>query len=187
MNTLRHSVLCFAVLAIAFSFGECSKTSCAADVPQVDMRMNGTWELSPELNALLGFEDDELRSDAVDHPVSFKLTIDQTLTESLTREARETFGQFCEEMFCPMGHQVIATGQWQTKFRVDPGISTDCYITQHHGRTYIWVSAPFVVLYGGQISFINGSSANRDVVVLDFNPNREPGAPNIAGYRRSTK
>lgn len=186
MNTLRL-FFSLAGLAIAFSSGECADPPVAVAQLKVDARMSGAWEVSPELNSLLGFEDDDVRSDLVDHPLSFNLTIDQTLTESLTKEAKATFAQFCDEIYRPMGHQVIATGQWQTKFRVEPGISTACYITQSRGKTHIWVKAPFVILYGGQVSFINGAIAKRDALVLNFNPERKERTPNIAAYRRSAK
>ena len=90
MNALRL-FFSLAGLTIAFSSGECAEPPVAVAPLKVDARMAGAWEVSPELNSLLGFEDDDVRSDLVDHPLSFKLTIDQTLTESLTKEAKATF------------------------------------------------------------------------------------------------
>ena len=187
MVTRRLPLFYLAALAVMAASSICAEVLVAADQVKADARMSGVWELSPELNSLLGFEDDDQRSDLVDHPFSFSLTIDEVLAESHSEAAKSTFPQFCEQVFAPMGHQVVATGQWKTKFRSDPGIETDCYISQSCGKSYLWVGAPFAVLYGGRVSFIGGATEKRDVLVLDFCFDHDNQTPNTAAYRRRAK
>ena len=78
----------------------------------------GAWETSPEINRLLGFENEESRLDAqVMHPQSFRLSIDEKSGESIKQEVMTIFQ---EAIFQKMGHEIIATGKWETTFEIVP-------------------------------------------------------------------
>lgn len=182
MNIFRRNWFHLAGLTIVFSCVVAGATPNDVTKPEIDTRMCGTWELSPEFNQLLGFKDEDTRSDPVDHPLSFSIAVDKKLAASI---GDEDFKQFHEEVFRPMGQQVVATGQWKTTFLSEPGIETACFITRKIGKTYIWVAAPFSVLYGGQLSYISGADKKRDVLVLDFNFRRNERTPSSVAYRRT--
>jgi hypothetical protein len=158
--------------------------------PKGNSQWVGPWEMSEELNRILGFKDDASRNDAVfDHPSSFRLSLDKVIGEkmnaSLLRAYRDT-------VFRRIDHRIVATGKWETKFDVDPGIDTNCFVTQHDGSTYLWVGAPYVVLFGGKVSFIQGVDRKHDVMVIEFNKTsdrlvRKFRTPDTVAYKRSRK
>ena len=142
------------------------------------------------MNRILGFHDDETRVDAVvDHPTSFRLSLDKAVGERLSARVVEDYR---DKIFRPIGHRIVATGTWETTFDVDPGIDSNCFVTQHEGSTFLWVGAPWVVVYGGKLSFMQGRDRRHDVMVLDFNvtPAHLAGktrTPDTVAYKRSQK
>lgn len=145
----------------------------------------GTWEISEEVNRLLGFADDTSRGDAIfDHPQSFRLSLDKVVGEN--KDAKK-FAEMRDSLFRPMGHTIVATGKWETEFRVDPGIEPDCFVTQHDGHTFLWVGAPYVVLFGGKLAFIQGSDPNHDLMALNFNTMSSERTPDSVVYKRTVE
>lgn len=142
----------------------------------------GSWEMSDEFNRLLGFGRGEERRDAVsDHPSSFSLALDEMVGETMGAGKLATFR---DRVFARMGHRIVATGKWKTKCDVDPGIETDCFVTTHDGSTFLWVGAPFVVLYGGSVAHVQGMDHQHDVLVINFNPLTKDRTPDTVVYRR---
>lgn len=65
-----------------------------------------------------------------------------------------------------------------------PGIDAQCFLTHHNGATYLWTSAPYVVVYGGKISYIRGAKPELDILVIDFNLSEESRTPDTVAYKR---
>ncbi|MEM0895551.1 MAG: hypothetical protein AAGJ79_01605 [Verrucomicrobiota bacterium] len=138
-----------------------------------------------EAHRLLGFADVASRADSsVDHPISFRFTLDEKPGETI---GAKTLEEARELLFRPMGHEVVATGKWVTKFVVKPGIGTDCFVTKHEGQTYLWVTAPFTVLYGGKVTFLSGADTEHDLLAFDFNTVSSERTPDTVVYRRKLK
>ena len=83
-----------------------------------------------------------------------------------------------------LGHEVVATGRWETQFLVEPGIEKECFVTRHAGRSFLWVGAPFVIFYGGKVSLISGADVDRDLLSIDFNPVSSQRTSDTVLYRR---
>ncbi len=162
----------------------------SADIPQLDHQLVGSWKVSKRFNQLLGFDAEESQFEAVcDHPTSFRLSLDKTIGE---RMKADKVAVYRDHFHGRMRHHLIATGKWETTFDVDPGLGTDCFVTEHRGSTFLWVDASFVGVYGGKISFIHGVDREHDVIVIDFNttPGHLAGkyrTPDTVAYKRSPK
>jgi hypothetical protein len=142
----------------------------------------GSWEMCVEVNRLLGFGGGENRSDATcDHPSSFSLTLDEAVGATL---GAEKVAAYRDHVFERMGHRIVATGKWKTKFDVDPRIGTDCFVTRRDGSAFLWVDAPFAVLYGGSVAHVQGINQDHDMLVINFNPLTKDRTPDTVVYRR---
>lgn len=136
----------------------------------------GSWEVSEELNRILGFVDDQGRRDALwEHPSSFQLSLDETIGAQM--DARK-LAAYRKMYFDPTEHQIVATGKWELTFYLDsrvgyrdyPGVGGDCFVTHHAGATFLWTdAAPAFGLIGGKLSYIQGVDPQHDVMVVDFN------------------
>lgn len=46
----------------------------------------------------------------------------------------------------------------------------DCVVTIHDGATFLWVTGfPFIGVYGGKVSYLEGVDSEHDALVLDYN------------------
>lgn len=148
----------------------------AKDAPQktkakIYTQWNGTWELSAAANKLLGYSDEEDRADiAVDFPLSFNISIDEKLGTSISQKEIQLMQ---DAVFKKVDHKIVATGTWETTFKVDPEIEEKCFVTEGHGETFLWVPAPYVVIYGGEISVIQGATKDKDLLIIDFDATRK--------------
>ncbi len=168
----------------------------AGEKPAVDLRHYqpwvGSWEVSSEWNTLLGYADKKSREGAVfDHPLSFRLSLDATPGESTSTDA---YRDYREKIFPKLGHTIVATGRWETAFppELEPGVETVCFLTVREGSTYLWVGAPYAVLYGGKVSFLEGAEPRHDALVIDFNSLSPPSdlrkrTADTVGFRRTAK
>jgi hypothetical protein len=167
------------LLTLALSLASLGPQQSMADAPAESTpvvrpcdQWVGAWRVSPEFGRLLGFDDRQDREEAVfDHPASFTLAIDAELGASIAAPKRQEMEIV---VFKKIGHKVVATGRWETTFEVDPGIDSECYVTEKDGATFLWVGAPYAVLYGGKVSLLQGADASRDHLVIDFNSLPKP-------------
>ncbi|MEZ6133803.1 MAG: hypothetical protein R3C53_02725 [Pirellulaceae bacterium] len=145
----------------------------------------GSWQSSEEFNRMLGFGGDESRRDAVcDHPTAFRLSLDKVVGQNINGRVLAIYRDI---IFQRMDHRIVATGKWETEFDIDPGIETDCFVTHHNGSTYLWVGAPYAVVFGGKVSYIKGFDQSHDVMVIDFNVEEEHRTPDSVAYKRKLK
>jgi hypothetical protein len=183
MNRSHHVALIFAI-SLATNSAIAAEKAAPAQSRNFS-QWAGSWVISEEANRLLGFADDASSSDAVsDHPMSFLLSLDKAV--GLNIDAKN-FAEFRDSLFRPMDHKIVATGKWETMFRVDPGIETDCYVTQHDGHTFLWVGAPYVGMFGGRVVLIQGSNPKHDFLAFNFNAVSSERTPDSAVYRRMGK
>jgi hypothetical protein len=142
----------------------------------------GSWEMCVEVNRLLGFGGGANQSDATcDHPASFSLKLDEAVGATMGAEKVATYR---DVVFERMGQRIVATGKWKTRLEVDPRIETDCFVTTRDGSTFLWVGAPFGVLYGGSVAHVQGIDQEHDLLVINFNPLTKNRTPDTVVYRR---
>lgn len=188
MKTTRYVVL-VAVAAFPLSLSNADEAIEPA-TSNAHRQLVGSWKASERLNRILGFKDDESRFEAIHaHPTSFRLSLDKSIGKRMIAAKVTGYRNHFRER---MNHLLIATGKWKTTFDVDddPGLGTDCFVTEHRGSTFLWADTPFVVVYGGKISFIHGVDREHDIIVIDFNttPAHKAGnfrTPDTVAYKRS--
>ena len=160
-----------------------TKRIAANEVPtgksKVHQQWVGSWEVSGELNRILGFDGGETRNDAISpHPSSFRLSLHKTIGEKINPLKLKAY----HDIFRRIKQRIVATGKWETTFvGVDPGFGIDCYITERGGSTFLWCDAPFTAVFGGRVLFIQGIDREHDVIIIDFNTNPD----NLAGKQRT--
>jgi hypothetical protein len=142
---------------------------------------HGQWVLSEKINSALGFTDGKSREggllDAPPH--SFHITLTDKIGDGIDAQHLQTYRDL---VFKRLGHRIVATGKWELTFNDNPGINaTECFVTEHEGASYLWVSAEYVVLFGGKVSFLEGADKSHDAMVIDFNT----GTNHLAGVGRS--
>jgi hypothetical protein len=169
---------CLALLALAAYAEEPAADSKAKPLPQ----WHGQWVLSEKINSALGFSDAKSREggrlDAP--PLSFQISLTDKIGDGIDARNLQSYRDL---VFKRMGHRIVATGKWEMTFKDNPGIkSTDCFVTEHEGATYLWVPADYVVVFGGKASFLEGADKNHDAIVIDFNT----GADHLKGVGRSS-
>ena len=154
----------------------------AVSEPEAFVGWEGSWEVSKEANRLLGFATEETRADATwDHPTGFKISLHKTLGEGMDAQKFASMRALLKRQ---LGHEVVATGLWETEFLVEPGIEKECFVTRHAGKSYLLVGAPYVVFYGGKVSLISGVDVDRDLLAIDFNPLSTQRTADTVVYRR---
>ena len=130
----------------------------------------GEWELSKKLNELLGFHDEDLRTD--EWPSSFRLSLSKSIGCDMDAEFLNHHRRL---FFEHTNHQIVGTGKWEIAYNdasgasQDSGYETSCFVTEYDGATFLWVPVPFAILYGGKISFLEGADREHDAIVIDFN------------------
>lgn len=162
------------------------------DKEKPHQRWLGSWQVSGDLNRILGFATNESRADAVtDHPSSFHISLDKRIGEKMLPLKLRVLR---EQVFKRLDHRIVATGKWTSTFEPDndPGVGSDCYITESGGRTFLFCDAPYVVIYGGAVSFLKGVDREHDLLVIDFNLTQahlagKQRTPDTVAYKRAAK
>lgn len=166
------------------------KESKEATVPRKLTDWTGSWKLSPALNQALGYPAKSKRENATfDHPLSFTLSFRAAPKEKI--DDGDSLKLFQSEIFDKIDHKVLTTGTWKTKFEVEPGIGTTCIVTESKGATYLWVGAPYVIIYGGRVSFLQGATEEKDALVINFMPSigdviNRPRSDDTVAFQRVT-
>lgn len=190
MKTTRYVVL-VAVVAFPLSLSNADEAIEPA-TSNAHRQLVGSWKASERLNRILGFKDDESRSEAiVAHPTSFRLVLDKSIGERMPAAELTSYRNHFRER--QKDNRIVAMGKWETTFDVDddPGLGTDCFVTEHRGSTFLLTPARFIKMYGGKISFIRGVDREHDVLVIDFTgrPGRRLAGrsrtPDTVAYKRS--
>jgi hypothetical protein len=178
MNTCKFAIsACLALSALAANAGERTPVLKGKPLPQ----WHGQWVLSEKINSALGFSDARSREGGLldAPPLSFRITLTDKIGDGMDAQNLQTYGDL---VFKRMGHRIVATGKWELTFKDNPGVkSTDCFVTEHEGASYLWVPADYVVLFGGKVSFLEGADKGHDALAIDFNT----GTNHLAGVGRS--
>jgi hypothetical protein len=153
---------------------------------------HGEWVLSEKINGALGFSDAKSwRGGRLgEPPLSFRLSLSDKIGDGMDADLLKTYRDL---VFKRMGHRIVATGTWEMTFKQDPGLkSTECFVTEHEGASYLWVPADYVVVFGGKVSFLEGADKPRDAIVIDFHPGAEHRAgvdrsPDTVAFQRKSK
>ncbi|HEV3342755.1 MAG TPA: hypothetical protein VG125_20450, partial [Pirellulales bacterium] len=93
------------------AFAYAAKDAASNPKAKTLLNWNGTWALSEDLNRALGFTDAESRADARlgdNHPVSFQLTLTDTIGEGLDERLVQAYR---DNVFKRNGHRIVATGK----------------------------------------------------------------------------
>jgi hypothetical protein len=176
------------ILAVAC----CCLTSLGADREDRDRltrrlsELEGRWEVSEEVNRLLGYANREDAS--CEHPVSCEFLVSNTMGEGMPAEKLAAYRRPIEDQ----GHRVVATGRFSAKYEVGGEVGPDCFISHANGATFVWCEAPFVGLIVAEVSFVRGAQRDGDLLVLDFNPvhalsGKRSVTPDTVAYRRIKK
>jgi hypothetical protein len=186
--TVKSPGLFAGILAVAC----CCLTSLGADREEGDRltrrlsELEGRWEVSEEVNRLLGYANREDAS--CEHPISCEILVSNTMGDGMPAEKLTAFRRPIEDQ----GHRVVATGRFSAKYEGGGVIGPDCFISHADGATFVWCEAPFVGLIVGQTSFVRGAQRDGDLLILDFNPvhgfsGKRSVTPDTVAYRRIKK